>query len=494
MQNIVELFMEVTNLSNKREAEEILNMCEWNLEKSKQHECDLMMKQQELYFKDFFLHLNKDIESIITNDYENHVVYNGKVVFKISSANSIMKRNTFNGIIRRNESITPYIVNPIEETGEYNNITNIDSESSSDDNELNSLEKVSSRQNVNEMGNDNEVQNVKDVQDINVEKTREDTQKEKDVQDIEGEGDGEKNEEEAKNVKDEQYPKDDTPRVQIITDTNTNEEALHNLENEKKENEYQKIESCFVNPQEKNNKMDVPNAIYTKFNDLFFNRFVMKKEEQNLYNDQIIQMNNMTQNMDETKSPNYNTEEEKRNLNNLKKQQSSLDVTINKLGSIKNNNEKNEYTTNTTLNVLSSNSQINNLNALYKSKTLSTELGTHEDINNLVNYKTSVKMRLNSSIGYVSADNDKNVNITPRTFTDAIPTNENSKSRNRSIKQSKKNIMDILNNKVNINSLNYIEHSTPKYVKYNTLHREIKNPRQQLSNPNKNPINHMVCL
>ncbi|KAI4838495.1 hypothetical protein MKS88_002976 [Plasmodium brasilianum] len=117
---------------------------------------------------------------------------------------------------------------------------------------------------------------------------------------------------------------------------------------------------------------------------------------------------------------------------------------------------------------------------LYKTQN-GRNLQTQKSLNKIVDYNADIKQRLNNLMDEVSVeDNKKNSIITKNYLNKGII--------------SKSNITGILTNKANIASLEHIENSIPKYVKYNTIHREIMNPRQHFLTQNKSSIDHIICL
>ncbi|GAB66651.1 hypothetical protein PCYB_094350, partial [Plasmodium cynomolgi strain B] len=120
----------------------------------------------------------------------------------------------------------------------------------------------------------------------------------------------------------------------------------------------------------------------------------------------------------------------------------------------------------------------------YKKKT-GTKVDAQKRPDNVADYDKDIKKRLNNLVHDISSSsrgNKKNHDVAAKNPSNKVPSTQS-------------NIMDILNNRMQKASLEHIESSsTPKYVKYNTIHREIMNPRQHFVNQNKNSVDHIICL
>ncbi|CAD2104749.1 conserved Plasmodium protein, unknown function [Plasmodium vinckei] len=116
-------------------------------------------------------------------------------------------------------------------------------------------------------------------------------------------------------------------------------------------------------------------------------------------------------------------------------------------------------------------SSVDSIKKKKKKKTLEPE----NQINKMVNYNYEIK----------------NIDI-ENARKDDIVVSENDLIKD--INSPKENIISILNKKNNITPIKHIGDLTPKYVKYNTLHREIINPRQRYSRQKSRSIDHIVCL
>ncbi|KJP90267.1 hypothetical protein AK88_00115 [Plasmodium fragile] len=123
----------------------------------------------------------------------------------------------------------------------------------------------------------------------------------------------------------------------------------------------------------------------------------------------------------------------------------------------------------------------------YKKKT-GTKVDAHNRPDNILDYDKDIKKKFNNLVNDTSGcssgggGNKKNHEVGVKN-----PSNK--------VHSAQSNIIDILNNRMNKASLEHIENcTTPKYVKYNTIHREIMNPRQHLVNQNKNSVDHIICL
>ncbi|CXI41195.1 conserved Plasmodium protein, unknown function [Plasmodium berghei] len=112
-----------------------------------------------------------------------------------------------------------------------------------------------------------------------------------------------------------------------------------------------------------------------------------------------------------------------------------------------------------------------NINKKKKKKNFEAE----NQINKMVNYNYELK----------------NIDIKNTRKDDIVVSEYN---LNKDINSPKENIINILNKKKNITPIKDIGNLTPKYVKYNTLHREIVNPRQRYSRQKTRSIDHIICL
>ncbi|EUD67225.1 hypothetical protein C922_02375 [Plasmodium inui San Antonio 1] len=121
----------------------------------------------------------------------------------------------------------------------------------------------------------------------------------------------------------------------------------------------------------------------------------------------------------------------------------------------------------------------------YKKKT-GSNVDAQKRQDNIADYDKDIKKRLNNLVNDISSSTKGN-----KKNHDAAAKNPSNK-----VSSAQSNIMDILNNRMHKASLEHIESSstTPKYVKYNTIHREIMNPRQHFVNQNKNSVDHIICL
>ncbi|OTN65218.1 Uncharacterized protein PKNOH_S120154500 [Plasmodium knowlesi] len=113
-----------------------------------------------------------------------------------------------------------------------------------------------------------------------------------------------------------------------------------------------------------------------------------------------------------------------------------------------------------------------------------TKVDVRKRLEDIEDYDKDIKKRLDNLVNDISSSKEK------KQTHDMAAKNTSNK-----IPSVQSNIMDILNNRMSKASLEHIESSsTPKYVKYNTIHREIMNPRQHLVNQNKNSVDHIICL
>ncbi|ANQ08122.1 Uncharacterized protein PCOAH_00027150 [Plasmodium coatneyi] len=110
---------------------------------------------------------------------------------------------------------------------------------------------------------------------------------------------------------------------------------------------------------------------------------------------------------------------------------------------------------------------------------------------NIADYDKDIKKRLNNLVNDVSSSSSSSSSRGNKKNNDVAAKNNPSTK----VPSVQSNIMDILNNRIHKASLEHIESSTtPKYVKYNTIHREIMNPRQHFVKQNKNSVDHIICL
>ncbi|CAG9477160.1 unnamed protein product [Plasmodium vivax] len=119
----------------------------------------------------------------------------------------------------------------------------------------------------------------------------------------------------------------------------------------------------------------------------------------------------------------------------------------------------------------------------YKSKK-GTKGDAQKRPDGIADYHKDIKKGSNHLVNDISSSrgNKKNHDVAEKNPSNKVPS-------------AQSNIMDILNNRMHRASLEHIESgTTPKYVKYNTIHREIMNPRQHFVNQNKNSVDHIICL
>ncbi|SCP04704.1 conserved Plasmodium protein, unknown function [Plasmodium ovale] len=238
---------------------------------------------------------------------------------------------------------------------------------------------------------------------------------------------------------------------------------------------------------ETQDEAELPSKLFSSVHNLLLNKSGKKKERErcNKKIEKIKSLRASYENVDNEvlSSGNSNFEKENNFAINSKHKTAignspkrSFYAQIGKKENAINFEDENEESTNLFENTLSTDEKNTNQKKLNK-------LETQKKVNKIVDYNADIKKRLNNLLDDIGkVENDKKRNTTVR-----------KNNLNKGI-NSKSNIIDILNNKVNITSLERIESSTPKYVKYNTIHREIMNPRQHFSNQNKSSIDHIICL
>lgn len=136
-------------------------------------------------------------------------------------------------------------------------------------------------------------------------------------------------------------------------------------------------------------------------------------------------------------------------------------------------------------------------------------LETQKTLNKIIDYNIDIKNRLSNlledvytdpnkkkiSLNNFNKNNDIQNDIPKNRDNNANDENTNSISKHLSKTMNpQKNIMEIINNKLDMNCLEDLDTSKPKYVKFNTIHREIMNPRQHFVNSNKKTIDQIICL
>ncbi|SBT77257.1 conserved Plasmodium protein, unknown function [Plasmodium ovale] len=238
---------------------------------------------------------------------------------------------------------------------------------------------------------------------------------------------------------------------------------------------------------ETQDEAELPSKLFSTVHNLFMNKSGKKEEGErcNKKIEKIKSLRSSYKNVDNEVLSSGNSNFEKENdfaINSKHKTaignfpKSSFYAQIGKKENAINFEDENEESTDLYENTLSTDEKIKNQKKLNK-------LETQKKVNKIVDYNADIKKRLNNLLDDIGkVENHKKRNTTVR-----------KNNLNKGI-NSKSNIIDILNNKVNITSLERIESSTPKYVKYNTIHREIMNPRQHFSNQNKSSIDHIICL
>ncbi|CRH00249.1 conserved Plasmodium protein, unknown function [Plasmodium relictum] len=372
-----------------------------NYIKDKENEYNRLIEEQEKYFKNFFINLNKNINLIISHDKDK----NCSTTYGSSSNSSSLK-------IKNNEEtyLDSKIKNNIFSSSSISNASYFDNK---DIEEKNSqiLKKKNKDETINEKLN-NKKQNYleSDISD-NLNKIK----------------------------------------LQKKLSDNLNHSSTRKDINKNKEDMYKNVEKI----------KSLSESIKNIDNELlhFKNRDLSKEKNCSIYSKYITKLDDSLNNsscLEFEKKKNIKIEENEQNPN----------LAENKISEEK-------LLEDTTL-----------------SKTVEgSKIEAHKKLNKIIDYNIDIKNRLNNLLEDMYIDgNKKKDNLTSN------DSNKNIFNNFCKTMNSNNNLIDILNNKLNITCLEEINNNKPKYVKFNTIHREIMNPRQKFFSQSKSSIDHIICL